>query len=45
VDDLVGRKFKRCSRLAKQMVFGFEDDCYFVIHLMISGRFQWSETY
>ncbi len=45
VEDLVGRKFVACSRLAKQVVFGFEGDFYFVIHLMISGRFQWSESY
>lgn len=45
VDDLVGRGYVGCSRLAKQLVFELEGGFYFVIHLMISGRFQWSETY
>ena len=44
VDDLVGLKLVACSRLAKQLVFAFESDYFFVIHLMISGRLQWSET-
>jgi len=45
VDDLIGRKFIGCSRLAKQLVFELEGDYYFVIHLMISGRLQWSDVY
>ncbi len=45
IDDIVGRRVKECSRLAKQLVFALEDDYYFVIHLMISGRLQWSEEY
>jgi formamidopyrimidine-DNA glycosylase len=44
VDDLVGHKLEGCSRLAKQLVFAFDEDYFFVIHLMISGRLQWSET-
>ena len=44
VDDLVGRRLLSCSRLAKQLVFAFEADYFFVIHLMISGRLQWSDT-
>jgi formamidopyrimidine-DNA glycosylase len=45
IDDLVGRQFISCTRLAKQIVSAFDGDYYFVIHLMISGRFQWSENY
>ena len=45
VNDLIGRRFLSCSRLAKQIVFAFADDYYFVIHLMISGRLQWIDGY
>lgn len=45
VEDLEGRKLIRCSRMAKQLVFELEDDYFFVIHLMISGRLQWSEEH
>ncbi len=30
------------SRLAKQLVFELTEEHYFVVHLMISGRLQWS---
>src|SRR5438874_2723583 len=30
-------------RLGKQIVFGFKNDLFLVIHLMIAGRFQWKE--
>lgn len=29
------------SRLGKRIVIGFESDLFFVIHLMITGRFRW----
>ena len=44
IDDITGRRVVGCSRLAKQLVFALEDDFFFVIHLMISGRLQWTET-
>ncbi len=44
VNDLIGRRLVGVSRLAKQLVFAFTDDYYFVIHLMISGRLQFSEA-
>ena len=31
-------------RLAKQIVFDLEGDCFMVIHLMIAGRLRWYET-
>ena len=43
VSELEGRGFVSCHRLAKQLVFELQDEFYFVIHLMISGRLQWSE--
>lgn len=45
IDDLCGRKLLHCQRLAKQLVFALEEEYFFVIHLMISGRLQWSDTY
>ena len=36
VDDLIGRRYVGCSRLAKQLVFELEGDYFMVIHLMIS---------
>ena len=31
-------------RLAKQIVFDLEGDCFIVIHLMIAGRLRWYQT-
>ena len=44
IDDITGRRIVGVSRLAKQLVFALEDEYFFIIHLMISGRLQWSET-
>lgn len=44
-EELIGRKLKVCSRLAKQLVFELEDEFYLVIHLMISGRLKWLDSY
>ena len=41
VDELIGKTVVGTRRLAKQLVIGFEDELYLVIHLMISGRLQW----
>jgi formamidopyrimidine-DNA glycosylase len=45
VDDLIGRRYVACSRLAKQLVFELEGDYFMVVHLMIAGRLQWSDSY
>ena len=45
VDELVGKRLVECKRLAKQLVFQLEQDYSFVLHLMISGRLHWSDTY
>ena len=42
-DAAVGRKILSLSRLGKRIVWEFEGDLFFVIHLMIAGRFQWKE--
>jgi formamidopyrimidine-DNA glycosylase len=39
--DLKGKKVTSLRRLGKRIVFGFEDDLFLVIHLMIAGRFKW----
>jgi formamidopyrimidine-DNA glycosylase len=38
---LKGKKVTSLRRLGKRIVFGFEDDLFLVIHLMIAGRFRW----
>ncbi|MEM7077680.1 MAG: DNA-formamidopyrimidine glycosylase family protein [Pseudomonadota bacterium] len=42
LDALYGHRVIGVERLAKQLVFSFEHRLHFVIHLMISGRLQWS---
>jgi formamidopyrimidine-DNA glycosylase len=39
----VGRAILELSRIGKRIVWEFEGDLFFVIHLMIAGRFQWKE--
>jgi formamidopyrimidine-DNA glycosylase len=38
-----GKTVVGVTRLGKRIVIGFEDELYFVIHLMIAGRFRWRE--
>ena len=40
---LLGRKVRSLHRLGKQIVIGFEDEYFLVVHLMIAGRLQWKE--
>jgi formamidopyrimidine-DNA glycosylase len=40
---LAGRPVRTVERLGKRIVLGLEDDLYLVIHLMIAGRFKWSD--
>lgn len=44
VPDLLGKKVTGITRLAKQLVFALQDDYFFIIHLMISGRLRWNEV-
>ena len=39
-----GKRVVAVQRLAKRIVIAFEDDLYFVIHLMRLGRFRWADT-
>ena len=45
IQSLAGETLTDVSRLAKQLVFHFSNDYFAVIHLMISGRLQWSDVH
>jgi len=36
-----GKRVVSAERIAKRLVLGFDEDLFFVIHLMIAGRFHW----
>lgn len=36
-----GKAVRELRRLGKRIVLGLDDDLFLVVHLMISGRFQW----
>jgi formamidopyrimidine-DNA glycosylase len=42
-ESAVGRPIRVLTRVGKRIVWHFEDDLFFVFHLMIAGRFQWRE--
>ena len=41
VADVTGRRVRAIERLGKRIVLVLDDDLFAVIHLMVSGRFQW----
>ena len=43
LSSLTGRRVEAIRRLGKRLVFGFEDDLFLVLHLMIAGRLQWQD--
>jgi formamidopyrimidine-DNA glycosylase len=43
IESLQGRTIQEVTRLGKRIVFAFGDEDFLVIHLMIAGRFRWSE--
>jgi formamidopyrimidine-DNA glycosylase len=43
VEDLLGREVLGVRRLAKQVVMVLTGDYFLVIHLMVAGRFRWTE--
>jgi formamidopyrimidine-DNA glycosylase len=43
VDVLEGRTIFGLERLGKRIVFHFDGDLFLVVHLMIAGRFRWSD--
>jgi formamidopyrimidine-DNA glycosylase len=40
-DAAVGSSVKTLRRVGKRIVFGFENDLFLVIHLMVAGRLRW----
>ena len=42
--DLEGRRVEALRRMGKRIVICLEDDLFIVIHLMIAGRFRWTDT-
>jgi formamidopyrimidine-DNA glycosylase len=44
VDAAVGRVVTGLRRIGKRIVWRFDDDLFFVFHLMIAGRFRWKEN-
>ena len=43
VEALAGQPVTSLRRVGKRIVFGFPDDLYLVLHLMIAGRLRWRE--
>jgi formamidopyrimidine-DNA glycosylase len=41
LDEAVGVSVRAVERLGKRIVFGFANDLFLVVHLMIAGRFRW----
>lgn len=42
-DAIEGKAILRLDRLGKRIVFDLEDDLFVVVHLMIAGRFRWTD--
>jgi formamidopyrimidine-DNA glycosylase len=43
IESTFGRRLMELRRLGKRIVFGFEDDLFLVLHLMVAGRLHWHE--
>lgn len=43
IAELEGRRVVALRRLGKRVAFGFESGRWLVVHLMIAGRFQWTD--
>lgn len=43
-EELVGSAITSFERFGKRLVLGFEQDRWFVLHLMIAGRLQWRDA-
>ncbi len=44
VTDFTNTKLRSIERIGKCVAFGFDNDHWLVIHLMIAGRFQWVDS-
>ncbi|MDJ0496955.1 MAG: DNA-formamidopyrimidine glycosylase family protein [Acidimicrobiia bacterium] len=43
IESAFGKRLLELRRLGKRIVFGFEDDLFMVLHLMVAGRLHWHE--
>jgi formamidopyrimidine-DNA glycosylase len=43
IADVVGHEITGLRRIGKRIVFAIEPDAFAVVHLMIAGRFRWSD--
>jgi len=43
IHSITGKSVNELRRLGKRIVFGFHDDLWLVLHLMIAGRLHWQE--
>jgi formamidopyrimidine-DNA glycosylase len=43
IEAVEGRKVVALRRLGKRLVFGFDEDLFLVLHLMIAGRLHWAD--
>jgi formamidopyrimidine-DNA glycosylase len=43
ISEAEGKVVRTLRRLGKRIVFGLENDLYFILHLMIAGRLHWRE--
>jgi formamidopyrimidine-DNA glycosylase len=43
--DVVGRRIETLRRIGKRIVIDFEDEYFFVLHLMIAGRLRWKKAH
>jgi formamidopyrimidine-DNA glycosylase len=43
ISDVSGKVLRQVDRIQKQVVFGFREELYLVLHLMVSGRLSWRE--
>ena len=44
LDSCVGKRVRRLRRLGKRIGFGFDEDLWMVLHLMIAGRLRWRQA-
>ena len=44
IDEIVDRPLLQLRRIGKRIAFGFKNDHWLVIHLMIAGRLQWVDA-
>ena len=43
IEEAAGKRVVGLRRLGKRVVLALEDDLFLIVHLMISGRFQWKD--